>query len=59
MSKNLVYVNARIPIFLADTGAMIHTTKTSDEHYTYIDLNQLYWDPTGAYWRPKGTVGDR
>ncbi len=38
---------------------MIHNQRNPEEHYTYIDLNQLYWDAKGQYWRPKGTVGDR
>lgn len=43
----------------SESGAMISNAKNADEHYTYINLDQVYWDKARGYWRPKGTVGDR
>lgn len=42
----------------AETGAMV-SSHDPEEHYTYLDMQHLYWDFLGNYWRPKGTVGDR
>ena len=45
--------------FIAETGAMVNNSKNPEAHYTYISLDQVYWDYLHCYWRPKGTVGDR
>ena len=49
----------QMDIIPSETGAMISTPKNAEEHYTYLDMNQVYFDQYGDYWRPKGTVGDR
>lgn len=30
-----------------------------DEHYAYIDTRELVWDAAKAYWKPRGTAGNR
>lgn len=52
-------VLVQMDVIPSETGAMISNTKNADEHYTYINLDQVYWDNLRGYWRPKGTVGDR
>ena len=42
-----------------ESGAMLSQPRNTEDHYTYIDMKQVEWDYFGAYWRPKGTVGDR
>lgn len=42
-----------------DAGAMVSASKTQEEHFTYLDLRQVWHDRTAGYWRPNGTVGDR
>ena len=32
---------------------------TPDDHYRYVDMDDLFWDPVISHWRPKGTEGDR
>ncbi|XP_064625626.1 uncharacterized protein LOC135486618 isoform X2 [Lineus longissimus] len=40
-------------------GSMVSTVKNSDEHFTYVDLKHVRWDPQSGFWRPLNTVGDR
>ena len=40
-------------------GAMSSKTKSFEEHYAYIDTRELDWDFGKAYWKPKGTCGNR
>ena len=33
--------------------------KDSDDHYTYVNMDQLTWDSELNFWKPKGAIGDR
>lgn len=65
MQYILVYANEYFKdmwldfVTVAETGAMVSNCKNPEEHYTYIDMNLVYWDNLAGYWRPNGTVGDR
>ena len=52
-------VLVQMDVVPAETGAMVSNSRNPEEHYTYINLKQVYWDAHGGYWRPNGTVGDR
>ncbi|KAL3869453.1 hypothetical protein ACJMK2_042134 [Sinanodonta woodiana] len=40
-------------------GAMETKLKDSDDHFTYINMDQLAWDIDINIWKPKGSIGDR
>ena len=33
--------------------------KQSEDHYTYVNMDQLDWDIDLGFWKPKGSIGDR
>ncbi|KAK3591251.1 hypothetical protein CHS0354_010617 [Potamilus streckersoni] len=39
-------------------GAMETKLKDSDDHFTYINMDQLAWDIDINIWKPKGSIGD-
>ena len=43
----------------AANGAMQSKLKSSEDHYTYINMDQLLWDHNMHFWKPKGAIGDR
>ena len=49
----------QMDVIASETGAMVSHHRNTEEHYTYLDMNQVYFDYMAGYWRPKGTVGDR
>lgn len=42
----------------AANGAMQSKLKSSEDHYTYINMDQLLWDQNMHFWKPKGSIGD-
>lgn len=40
-------------------GAMESKLKASEDHYTYVNMEQLMWDEALSFWKPKGAIGDR
>lgn len=40
-------------------GAMSSKSKSFEEHYAYIDTQELIWDAGKSYWKPRGTIGNR
>ncbi|XP_050401356.1 uncharacterized protein LOC126818166 isoform X2 [Patella vulgata] len=51
----LVSIDA-VPV---SNGAMVCKLKESDDHYTYINMKYLTWEPANCIWKPIDTVGDR
>ncbi|CAC5387832.1 unnamed protein product [Mytilus coruscus] len=43
----------------AANGAMQSKLKSSEDHYTYVNMDQLLWDQNMHFWKPKGAIGDR
>ncbi|CAG2215418.1 unnamed protein product [Mytilus edulis] len=43
----------------AANGAMQSKLKSSEDHYTYVNMDQLLWDHNMHFWKPKGAIGDR
>nr|XP_034310955.1 uncharacterized protein LOC105347423 isoform X8 [Crassostrea gigas] len=39
-------------------GAMESKLKASEDHYTYVNMEQLMWDEALSFWKPKGAIGD-
>ena len=33
--------------------------KASEDHYTYVNMEQLMWDEALSFWKPRGAIGDR
>ncbi|XP_052071103.1 uncharacterized protein LOC127709512 isoform X3 [Mytilus californianus] len=42
----------------AANGAMQSKLKSSEDHYTYVNMDQLLWDQNMHFWKPKGAIGD-
>ncbi|XP_063410298.1 uncharacterized protein LOC134693391 [Mytilus trossulus] len=42
----------------AANGAMQSKLKSSEDHYTYVNMDQLLWDHNMHFWKPKGAIGD-
>ncbi|CAH1775371.1 unnamed protein product [Owenia fusiformis] len=40
-------------------GGVVNKSKSEDDHYTYVNMKQCYWENYSSMWRPKGTIGDR
>ncbi|KAK7099975.1 hypothetical protein V1264_022993 [Littorina saxatilis] len=51
----LVMIDA-VPVL---SGAVEHKQKEAENHYTYVNMDQLDWDGHFTLWKPKGTVGDK
>ncbi|XP_078317601.1 uncharacterized protein LOC111119226 isoform X1 [Crassostrea virginica] len=39
-------------------GAMESKLKASEDHYTYVNMEQLMWDEALSFWKPRGAIGD-
>jgi len=33
--------------------------RDSEDHYTYVNMDQLDFDPDLGFWKPRGSIGDR
>ena len=44
---------------LVANGAMESKLKQSEDHYTYVNMDQMAWDLELGFWKPKGSIGDR
>ncbi|WAR24773.1 hypothetical protein MAR_038442, partial [Mya arenaria] len=40
-------------------GAMESKLRESEDHYTYVNMDQLDFDIDLGFWKPKGSIGDR
>lgn len=40
-------------------GAMETKLKESEDHYTYVNVDQFDYDTELTFWKPRGSVGDR
>ncbi|XP_076441220.1 uncharacterized protein LOC143280455 [Babylonia areolata] len=41
------------------SGAVERKLKEADQHYTYVNMDQLEWDSNHSMWKPTGTIGDK
>ena len=48
-----------ISVFIVANGAMESKLKQSEDHYTYVNMDQMAWDLELGFWKPKGSIGDR
>lgn len=38
---------------------MVSKLNKNDDHYTYVNMDQLGWDQELGFWKPRGAIGDR
>lgn len=40
-------------------GAMESKLRESEDHYTYVNMDQFDYDQELGFWKPRGSIGDK
>ena len=55
----LIYNVVYVCDYLVANGAMETKLKESEDHYTYVNMDQFDYVTDLTFWKPRGSVGDR
>ena len=44
---------------LVANGAMESKLRESEDHYTYVNMDQFDFDVELNFWKPRGSIGDK
>ena len=55
----MAVLSIKVFFIVVANGAMESKLKQSEDHYTYVNMDQMAWDLELGFWKPKGSIGDR